>query len=295
MELCMALGGGGARGISHLGVLQALIEEGYQIKAIAGTSAGGIFGALFAAGYHPQEIRRRIESIDQTKLFGRFPTEGPALLGFSGMVDVLKDFLGERTFDELDFPFLVTAVDVKTGKEVYLRNGRVIDALLATMAIPGIFPPRPLYEMLLVDGGVVGSVPVQAARRLAPFLPVIAVVLSQPTEQGIQMKSPLDWMEQNPILQPLIRLRVAQAFNIFLEAMAIGSDAMTDLRLKLEKPDVIIRPDVKHLGALDVVDVNDTFRRGEQAVRRLLPNIRRCTGPLHDIQRRINYSHLTPL
>jgi NTE family protein len=295
MELCMALGGGGARGISHLGVLHVLIEEGYQIKAMAGTSAGGAFGALFAAGYHPQEIRRRIEGVDQAKLFGRFPTEGAALLGFSGMVDVLKGFLGERTFDELDFPFLVTAVDIKTGKEVYLRSGRVIDALLATMAIPGIFPPRPLYDMLLVDGGVVGSVPVQAARQLAPFLPVIAVVLSQPTEQGIQVRSPLDWMEQNPILQPLIRLRVAQAFNIFLEAMEIGGNAMTDLRLKLEKPDVIIRPDVKHLGALDAVDINDTFRRGEQAARLLLPNIRRSTGPLHDIQRCINYSHLTPL
>lgn len=295
MELSLALGGGGARGISHLGVLQVLIEAGYQIKSIAGTSAGGAFGALFAAGYHPHEIRRRIEGVDQTKLFGRFPMEGPALLGFAGMKEILKGFLGERTFDELDLPFLVTAVDVRTGREVYLRNGRVLDALLATMAIPGVFPPCPMNEMLLVDGGVVGNVPVQAARRLAPRLPVIAVVLSQPTEEGIQVRSPLDWMEQTPILHQIIRLRIAQAFNIFLEAMAIGSDAMTEIRLKLEKPDVIIRPDVKHLGALDSVDINDTFRRGEEAARLALPDVHRSTGPFHEIQRHLRYANLEPL
>ncbi len=292
MEICLALGGGGSRGIAHLGVLEILDQAGYQIKALAGTSAGGAFGSLYAAGYHPQEIAQRLVGVDQSKLFGRFHTDGPSLLGFAGIQEVLHSFLGERTFEELKIPFLVTAVDVKTGKEVILNSGRVIDALLATMAIPGIFPPRPLDDMLLVDGGVLGAVPVQAARRLTPQLAVVAVALTEPTERGALAKSPFEWMEQTPILQQIIRLRVAQAFNIFLEAMTISSNAMTDLRLEMEKPDVIIRPDVKHLGALDQADVNDTMRRGEEAARLALPAIRRSAGPLHEIQRRLRYSDL---
>lgn len=295
MEISLALGGGGARGLAHLGVLECLDQAGYQIKALAGTSAGGAFGSLYAAGYHPQEIAQRLQGVDQSKLFGRFPADGPSLLGFAGMLEILNAFLGERTFEELKIPFLVTAVDIKTGKEAYLRSGRVIDALLATMAIPGIFPPRPLNDMLLVDGGVLGAVPVQAARRLASHLAVVAVALTEPTEHGIRVKSPFDWMEQTPILQQIIRLRVAQAFNIFLEAMTISSNAMTDLRLEMEKPDVIIRPDVKHLGALDQADINDTMRRGEEAARLALPAIRRSTGPFHDIQRRLRYSDLPSL
>ena len=107
MEISLALGGGGARGIAHLGVLRYLDEQGYQVKALSGTSAGGMIGAVYAAGYHPDEIVERFLEVDQSHLFGRQVGDGPSLLGVAGLMYVLDEMLGEKTFDDLQIPFVV--------------------------------------------------------------------------------------------------------------------------------------------------------------------------------------------
>ena len=276
MELSLALGGGGAKGNAHFGVIRCLEREGFKIKAIAGASSGGLFGALYAAGYSPDEIIERFNKIDQSKLYGL--GRGPSLLGTAGVEQVLKDLLDNRRFEDLRIPFAVPAVDLKTCREVILREGQLIDALLATMAFPGIFPPQEIQNYLLVDGGVLDNVPVRIARQLAPNLPVVAVVLTQPLETELHINFPIPGLDNTPILREIARLRVAQALNIFMSSLEIGSRALTELHLQYDQPEVIIRPDVAHIGLLDRVDVVEVAMLGEKAAQAALPEIHRAVS-----------------
>ncbi len=182
MDISLALGGGGSRGYAHIGVLRCLEREGFRVKAVSGTSAGGLIAIAYASGYTPDKMEEVFTKVDQTKLFVRSPDEGPGLLGFSGAIRFLEDFLGNRTFSDLKIPCAVVAVDLMARREVVLNHGRVVDAILATGAVPGIFPPRKLGETQLVDGAVLNPVPVSVARLLAPSLPVVAVVLEIMTD-----------------------------------------------------------------------------------------------------------------
>lgn len=280
MDISLALGGGGSRGYAHVGVLRRLEQEGFRIRALAGTSAGGIVAAVYAAGYTPDEMETLFEKIDQTKLFGRSPKNGPALLGLSGAEKVLEDLLGVRTFDDLLIPCVLTAVDIKSAREVLLSQGRVVDAVLATISLPGIFPPKQFKNYQLVDGAVLDPVPVSVARSLAPYLPVVAVVLSplvEPPSDGLA-RIPLPISLPAPIVERITRMRLAQAFSIFLQSVDAGGRMLTELRLHVDHPEVIIRPEVSGIGLLDQVDVHKIIQSGEKAFDIALPDLKRATA-----------------
>jgi NTE family protein len=180
MDITLALGGGGAKGNSHIGVIRRLEKEGFRIKGVAGTSFGGIVAALYALGYSPDKIEEVFASVDQTQFYGHAPNDGPSLMGLAGVTRLFEEMIGDCTFADLKLPCVLTAVDLKSGKEVLLSKGRLVDAILATIAMPGIFPARYIDGLELVDGGTLDPVPVAAARMLAPRLPVVAVVLTLP-------------------------------------------------------------------------------------------------------------------
>ncbi len=277
-EVALALGGGGARGHAHIGVLRLLEAEGYRIRAVAGTSAGGLVAVFYAAGFTPQAIEKLFSEVDQETLYGHTPQSPPSLLGLAGAEKWLRQHLGERTFADLRLPCAVTAVDMIQRREVMLNQGDVVNALLATIAVPGIFPPREIEGMRLVDGGVLNPVPVNVARKLAPGVPVIAVVLTPPLEAPIS--SALPGLRLPPLLtEPLRRLRVAQAMSLFLESVEIGSRALTQWRLEAEKPEVILRPATGHISLLEKVNVSEVARLGEEAARQALPLIEKAVRP----------------
>ncbi|NOY99886.1 MAG: hypothetical protein GXP40_11925 [Chloroflexi bacterium] len=280
MDIVVALGGGGAKGNAHIGVLRRLEKEGYHIRAVAGTSAGGLVAALYAAGYSPDEIEAIYSAVDQTKLYARRPNEGPALLGLAGVDQWLDEVVGERTFAGLRIPCALTAVDINSTCEVILQKGRLKDAMLATIALPGIFPPHRVDGHELVDGGVLDPVPVSVACSLAPDLPVVAVVLSSPVgpTTSYQLPVSLPGVIPDSIVKRLTRMRITQAFNIFLHSVEIGNRLMAELRLEADDPDVIIRPDVKHINLLDRVDVHEVARLGEEAVEKALPDLKRAVA-----------------
>nr|BAL44371.1 patatin [uncultured bacterium]BAL56569.1 patatin [uncultured Chloroflexota bacterium] len=275
--IALALGGGGARGNAHIGVLRVLEAEGFRVRAVAGTSAGGLVAVFYAAGFTPDEIERLFSQANQEDLYGRSPTEGPSLLGLAGAERWLRKHLGNRTFAELRLPCAVTAVDLNQRREVILDEGDVVSALLATIAVPGIFPPRQLNGMLLVDGGVLDPVPVNVARALAPGLPVVAVALTPDLDAPIHPALPLNLP---PLLsEPLRRLRITQAMSIFLDSVEIGGRALAHWRLAVEKPEVLIRPKVSQIGLLEKVNVPEVVQLGEEAARQALPELRRMQKP----------------
>jgi NTE family protein len=288
MDITLALGGGGSRGVAHIGVLRGLEQLGCTIRAVAGSSAGGIVAAVYAAGYSPDEIAERFARVDQSRLLRPSFSEGPGLLGLSTAARVLEEVLGKRTFADLRIPCALTSVDVKSGQELILTEGRLLDAVLATIALPAIFPPQERGPYQLVDGGVLDPVPVRAARALAPSLPVVAVVLTPLIEPaggfahlGLPIRLP------GPIAERITRLHLAQVFNIFIESMDAEARMLTELRLQLDTPEVVIRPEVGGIGLLDRVDVQALVGIGEQAAAASLPEIKRVLSWSRRIQRRV--------
>ena len=279
MEITLALGGGGAKGNSHIGVIRRLEKEGYQIRSVAGTSFGGLVAILYASGLTPNEIEEVFTSTDQGNLYVRDSNDGPSLLGLSGVRKLLDSVLGDKTFDDLKIPCAVTAVDTKTGSEVVISEGFLRDGVLATIALPGVFPPHPLNDWELMDGGVLNPVPVSVARILSPDLPIVAVVLNDPLDNPLRTYSiPVPSILPKQITDRIHRLHVAQAFDIFMRAVDLSSRAVAHYRLESDAPDIIVRPDVHHLELLDKVVVKDVALLGDVAVEEILPQLKKITS-----------------
>lgn len=276
MKITLALGGGGAKGNSHIGVIRCLQREGFDIQAVAGTSFGGIVAVFHALGYTPDEIEEMFASLDQKSLYGHGEDEGPSLLGLAGTTKWLKSVIGARTFADLKIPCILTAADLRSGREVLLSEGSLVDAILATIAIPGLFPPKRMDNLELVDGGTLDPVPAAAARSLAPGLPVVAVVLTSPMGSPARpWNIPIPGYVPQVILQRISRLSYTQALDIFLRSLDMGSRAVAEYRLAIDKPEIIIRPPVNHIDVLEQVDVREVARLGEQAAAAALPELKK--------------------
>ncbi|NTW08811.1 MAG: hypothetical protein HGA28_04500 [Anaerolineaceae bacterium] len=277
IEFTLALGGGGTRGAAHIGVLRVLEREGCLIRGVSGTSIGSIIASLYAAGYSPDQIEERVASIDFTRLYGRLLSDGPGLLGISGIHKWLDEHLGSRTLEDLQIPCAVIAVDMRSKHQITFTQGGVVDAILGSIAVPGIFPPHQYGPYELIDGGTLDPVPVRAARSFAPNLPTVAVILSVPPNiphEAWNVPLPLPQV----IASRLTRLRITQAFGIFLEAVDIGQRSLTALRLNTDKPDILIRPDITGISFLGEIDVANVVRRGEIAAEKILPEIRKTAS-----------------
>jgi NTE family protein len=288
MNITLALGGGGAKGNSHIGVIRRLQKEGINIEAVAGTSFGGIVAVFYALGYSPDEIEDLFASLDQKRLYGHGEDEGPSLLGLAGATKWFKEIIGKRTFADLKIPCILTAADLRSGREILLSEGSLVDAILATIAIPGVFPPKRIGELELIDGGALNPVPVAPARSLAPHLPVVAVVLSVPL--GVPARSwniPLPAYVPSVILERLSRLSYTQALDIFLRSIDMVNRAVTEYRLAVDKPEVIIRPPVTHIDVLERVDVREVAKLGEAAAEAALPEIKRLFSWQYRLRRAI--------
>jgi NTE family protein len=276
MDITVALGGGGSKGNAHIGVIRRLEKEGFRIRGVAGTSFGGLIAVLYALGYTPDQLEELFTSVDQNQFYGHAPNDGPSLMGLAGVTRLLEERIGDKTFSDLKMPCVLTAVDLKSGQEVLLKQGRLVDAMLATIAMPGVFPARYIDGLELVDGGTLDPVPVAPARMLAPRLPVVAVVLTMP--MGIPAQSwrlPFQKYWAGRLVSSLLsKMRYDSVWDIFSRSLDITSRAVTQYRLEMDRPEVIIRPQVYDIDTLDVVDVHDVVQRGEAAAEAVLPQLR---------------------
>lgn len=159
----LALGGGGARGYAHIGVMRVLEREGFRPCAIAGTSMGSIMAAIFAAGHTADNVQQVLSQMS----FWRFLNLNPLndMLNFSELVRFLEPHI-PRQMEDFPIPLGITATDLITGTEVYFRQGDVFQAIRASIAYPGVINPIWVGEQLLADGGILNQIPVDLARFL---------------------------------------------------------------------------------------------------------------------------------
>lgn len=177
IRIGIALGGGGALGAAHLGVLQELHRRGIRPSIVAGTSMGAIIGAGYAAGIPLSTLSKLAGSANigtfSRHIFGRKPgiaarrfPDGPALLNSDGIMNIVEQLGGDRHIEDLPRTFAATATDVRSRNQVVISEGSVIEAIRASMAIPAVFPPIRRGREWLYDGGLVENLPIRVAKSL---------------------------------------------------------------------------------------------------------------------------------
>src|SRR5580700_9510651 len=174
----LALGGGAARGFAHIGIVRALIAHGIVPDVVVGTSIGAVVGGAYAAG-HLDRLEEWARSLQPRNIFGYLDIRlnGSGLIGGTKLAAQLEAAMGHTLIEELPIKFATVATEVRTGHEIWLTHGRMVDAMRASYALPGIFAPVLAGDRWLVDGALVNPVPVSAARALGAEI-VIAANLS---------------------------------------------------------------------------------------------------------------------
>ena len=267
----LALSGGGARGLAHIGVLKVLEQEGIPVDFLAGTSMGGVIAAGYAAGLSPEFMEQEALCMGRLRnLITLMDRSLPRLGLFEGqrVQEYLAGRLGDITFDELKTPLALVTVDLETGEEVVLRSGRVVDAVRATISLPGVFAPFRLDDRLLVDGGVLNNLPADVVREMGAEM-VIAVDVSSgctlgpfALEEGGNSRFPLAQV-------PLILDTLRQTVNIMESRLA-------SYKLAEAHPEMLIRPalgeGITILGGFG--RATEVIAAGEEAAAPAVPVIR---------------------
>ncbi|MBC8230372.1 patatin-like phospholipase family protein [bacterium] len=248
-KIGLALAGGAARGYAHIGVLKILEREGINIDFIAGTSMGSLVGAYYAGGFSPAEIeemaiatkRRHITSIGFSK---------KGLLSTRKINKMLSRDIGNRTFQDLAIPLSVVTTDILTGEEVVISTGSVKEAVLASISVAGVFPPRELSGRLLIDGGYVNQVPVSVVRNMGADF-VIAVVVGF-------------WSKKRNQYSNAVQIAI-RAIDIMAGHLAAKEE---------ENADIVIKPDVES-ESLAAYHKSDFFiKAGAEATEEAIPMIK---------------------
>ena len=290
-EVNLALGGGGVRGVAHLGVVQCLFDHDYKINGIAGTSAGGLFGAAIAAGNAPRDIAAAVDGFfTETSFRSGLGESAFSLIGTNGMVKSLHPFLQDRTLQDLDIPFVATAVSLKTGQEIVIKEGDAMQAVLATIAIPGFFPSQ--GDLVLVDGGILDPVPIDAAREFDTSLPIVAVVLhKQPADFSLdKIKVPLEDSLIEPLARTISKTRIGELMRHLTATVDVLSSKLSELRIEKSKPDVLVEPIVGHIGLLQKIDAQPLFDEGYRAMEANLENLNKAYSVVNSFRRITKYT-----
>lgn len=285
----LALGSGSARGWAHVGVIRSLEEAGIRPDLVCGTSIGALVGAAYASG----ELDRFEQwllgmGIRDVVAFMDVTLSGGLLKG-DRLVQFLRDNFVDHSLEDLDVPFAAVATDLRTGAEVWLRQGSTLEAVRASIALPGLFTPVMIEGAMLVDGGLVNPVPVSLARAMGADI-VIAVDLNSDI-LGRHLR-------ERPLLEPpagnmgdLLRKlqgnlaafmpsispdgpRLPSMLDVLASGINIMQVRITRSRMAGDPPDVVVAPQLAHLSLLDFHRAKEAIDRGRQAVETVMHNLR---------------------
>lgn len=279
MKIGLVLGGGGSRGIAHIGALHVLEREGITIDLIVGTSMGGIVGTHFALGIPPEVLAKRMRQLQGEGLIKltRFTMQNR-----QGVLnELLGEGLGSKTFEDLKIPTILMAVDMIQGVEIQLNEGPLIEAVLATSAIPSIFPPVQINGKYLADGGVIDSLATHVAAEAGVDL-MIAVDLYPELDEDNPWADPISAITgiQLPfIYRATAPLKPPNSLSSMWRAVRVMSSYIHQSRLDENPPDILMRPEVGSFGSMDFKDFEGPYQAGIEEAERHLPRLQKLLQP----------------
>lgn len=259
-KIGIALGGGGAKGLAHIPILEVFEELGIRPVCVAGTSIGAVLGVLYCSGIAPSETRRELTEVSfsgEERLrdllgkrevlkwldFARLQFDRSALLRSDRVMDILFSDVGPRRFEDLHTPLKVVATDFWAREPVVLDRGELIPALKASMAVPGVFPPVEIEGRLLVDGGMVNPIPYD-------LLPEDCDITIAVDVAGRRASS----SDGTPSMVDLV-------FNAF----QIAARSIVQEKLSRVKPDIYVEPDIEDIRLLEFYKAAQVFRQAQAA------------------------------
>lgn len=270
--IALALGGGAARGWSHIGVLRALDEAKIPIGMIAGTSIGALVGGCYLAG-KLDALEEFARSLTRRRMFGfmDFTLRGSGLFGGMKLTARMEEHMRGLRFEDLPKPFVCVATEIRTGHEIWLSSGALIPAMRASYALPGVFEPVTCNKRVLVDGALVNPVPVSVCRAYEQPLVVAvnlhydlfgrAAVIRHDAGSASDVALPVE--RPGPrLVEPHLGIAgvMVQAFNII-------QDRITRARLAGDPPDISLQPKLGHVGLSEFHRADEAIRLGYECTR----------------------------
>jgi len=300
-KIGVALSGGAARALSHVGVLEVLEELGVEIKAVSGTSMGSVIGSLYCSGVTLAEIKSYVRSMDWKSflLFSDMALSKTGIINGRRVEEVLRKFLGNKTFDDCRIPFCCTAVDLITREKVILSRGKLLDAVRASISIPGFFSAVYMDNKILVDGGIVEPLPTDSIKIMdVNFIIASSIIFEKDRDKYMQFcpgsrnhsgpDREYGWQKngqphrsaRDRVLDFKDKIRFKKhntgrlsVHNVLDTSFNIIHREMT--KNYLDMADIVIEPEVGDFGFFDLTRGNDIIGRGIEAARKKIPEIKR--------------------
>ncbi len=248
IKLGLALGGGGAKGIAHIGAFRAFAEHDIQFDYVAGTSVGSIMGACYCANVSWQQLTQVAHTVKQSDLLdNRLLKIGN---DSGNIARLVRSVIGDITFDMLAKPFCAVAVDLVTANEVILDSGNVATACSASSAVPAIFGSVSIDNMNLVDGGLVNNIPADVVRRMGADY-VVSIDLSHDRGQGTQSLRTLD--------------QLGAVWRILMKSNA---------HVGIMNTDVLIQPELRIFSSMSLDNVDRIIQEGYRSALQAIPTIK---------------------
>ncbi len=294
-KIGLALGSGSARGWSHIGVIEGLAEAGIEPDIVCGCSIGSLVGAAYVTG-RLAELKSFAEGLNWRQIASLLDVQLSAggLVGGEEVVALLRRLEIKSDIKDTRKPYAAVATDLETGREIWLREGRIEDAVRASISLPGIFSPARLDSRWLVDGGLVNPVPVSICRALGADV-TIAVNLNGDLVGRLGKRGPSGALSQEFLKRALDNVPAmlrAQAsailpklmpdektslgyFDVLMTSINVMQDQITRARLAGEPPHVMLVPRLGHLSLMEFNRASEAIAEGRAAVEQALPLIRR--------------------
>lgn len=309
MKTALVLGSGGARGWSHVGVIRALEEANISIDAVIGCSMGSLVGGIYVSGKLDEftELAINLRTRDAIDYFMEYKFPRSGLVDGTKIVRLLQEYLLEEPIEAWPIPFKTVATDILTAEEVLIETGSATTAIRSSISIPGLFTPVPHGDRLLVDGGMVNPLPVSVARAMGAEQ-VIAVDINhglvsegpvnthqlEAREKARAMRlkrenmrdklnakvkrifpdgKPLDFRRLSPIAKWMEPDDTPNIFEVVGNMIRIFESQVQVARLRTEKPDLLIQPEVGNLGTLDFQLAEEGIQAGYDAAQAALKTL----------------------
>ncbi|QFZ54659.1 phospholipase [Oceanihabitans sp. IOP_32] len=277
-NVSLVLSGGGARGLAHIGVIEALENQNYNIHAITGTSMGALIGGVYAAG-NLKAFKEWIINLDKVDVFKLidFTLIGNGFVKGDRVFNELKTFIPDINIEDLDIKYAATATDITNRQEIVFTEGNLLSAIRASVSIPSVFTPVKNNDAILVDGGVVNNIPINHAKRIAEdVLIAVNVNANVPIPKKNEPEVKEDFKYQNLLnsfnksihkLLPTDNKNSLGYFDIMNKSYEMMRDQLVKLYLEIDPPDVLIEISRNFCNIYDFYRAEDLIVLGYETTR----------------------------